>query len=95
MGFWLSTTQTPKLDGLADLLKLAVTNSHESIKSFYKSQFARYEKSFSRKDSRRTIGDYFKRIRWSMLDKEKASQLRDKLRRNKELIDVVQAIALR
>ncbi|KAI4594416.1 hypothetical protein KJ359_008442 [Pestalotiopsis sp. 9143b] len=45
--------------------------------------------------SRRTIGDVFKRIRWSILEKEKVAQLRDKLRQNKDLVDIVQASALR
>ncbi|ETS84733.1 hypothetical protein PFICI_02758 [Pestalotiopsis fici W106-1] len=94
LNFWQSRSRSAELDRLADSLKPAVDECREAIESFFKRQFRQYASSFSpQKKSRKSIGDIFKRIRWSVLEKEKVTQLRNKLRRNKELIDWIHAIA--
>ncbi|KAK9412941.1 hypothetical protein SUNI508_12246 [Seiridium unicorne] len=94
MKFWQTRTQGPELESLISLVKPAVAACRNAIESFLQKAFKKYGKSLLRpRGSRKSIFDMIKRIQWSIFEKDKMTQMRDLLRRNKDVIDMVQSLA--
>ncbi|KAK6074880.1 hypothetical protein SCUP234_04056 [Seiridium cupressi] len=94
MKFWQTRAQGPELESLIRLVKPAVATCRNAIESFLQKAFKKYGKSLLRpKGSRKSILDMIKRIQWSIFEKEKVTQMRDLLRRNKDVVDMVQSLA--
>ncbi|KAK9782678.1 hypothetical protein SCAR479_01021 [Seiridium cardinale] len=92
--FYGSLHEGPELESLIRLVKPAVAACRNAIEPFLQKAFKKYGKSLMRpKGSRKSILDMIKRIQWSIFEKDKVTQMRDSLRRNKDVIDMVQSLA--
>ncbi|KAK8123172.1 hypothetical protein PG984_011842 [Apiospora sp. TS-2023a] len=93
--FWQSRAQTADLQRLAAEIQHVADDCRRMIESFLEKGLKRYGKSFLKpRDSPKTIGDWVKRIRWASLEKDDVAKMRDRLRRNKDIVDVIHAVAL-
>ncbi|KAK6821324.1 hypothetical protein PG987_015724 [Apiospora arundinis] len=92
--FWQSRAQTAELQRLALEIQDVADDCRRMIDSFLDKGHKRYGKSFLKpKDAPKTIRDWFKRIRWASLEKEEANKMRDRLKRNKDIVDMIQSVA--
>ncbi|KAK7915275.1 hypothetical protein PG985_012978 [Apiospora marii] len=86
--------QTTELQRLAAELQHVTDDCRRMIESFLEKGLERYGKSFLKpRGSPKTVGDWLKRIRWASLEKDDVIKMRDRLRRNKDIVDVIQSVA--
>ncbi|KAK8071609.1 hypothetical protein PG996_004957 [Apiospora saccharicola] len=89
--FWQSKAQTAELQRLAAEIQHVADDCRRMIESFLEKGLKRYGKSFLKpRDSPKTIGDWLKRARWASLEKDDVTKMRDQLRRNKDILDLIQ-----
>ncbi|KAK7985802.1 hypothetical protein PG988_003424, partial [Apiospora saccharicola] len=92
--FWQSKAQTAELQRLAAEIQHVADDCRRMIESFLEKGLKRYGKSFLKpRDSPKTIGDWLKRARWASLEKDDVTKMRDQLRRNKDILDLIQSVA--
>ncbi|KAH8892629.1 hypothetical protein GQ53DRAFT_840947 [Thozetella sp. PMI_491] len=88
---WQTRAECAELEGLVNTITPVVRSCKDAVTNFLQDAMSQYGKSLMRPptSSRRSFKDVVKMIQWNLLEKNEVIELRDKLRRSKELVDMV------